>query len=115
MTQRVCFQFRIKPSRMDEYVERHAAAWPEFLEALRDCGWRNYSLFLREDGELTGYFETDDLAASEAAMAERGINSRWQADMLPFFDVPDGAEPSSIRLREVFNLDDQLTASAAHH
>ena len=110
MVQRVCFQLRIKPARLDEYVERHAAVWPEFLEALRDCGWRNYSLFLRQDGELTGYFETDDLQAAEARMADLAVNDRWQADMRQFFDVPHGEEPSSVRLLEVFNLEDQLAA-----
>ena len=33
------------------------------LEALRDAGWHNYSLFLPDDGLLIGYFLTDDLAA----------------------------------------------------
>ncbi len=27
--------------------------WPEMLHALRDAGWRNYSLFLDDDGTLT--------------------------------------------------------------
>ena len=31
------------------------------LTALRDAGWHNYSLFLRDDGLLVGYFVTDDL------------------------------------------------------
>jgi L-rhamnose mutarotase len=44
--------------------------WPEMLDALRDAGWHNYSLFLREDGLLFGYFETPvDLATAQQAMA----------------------------------------------
>ena len=30
--QRVCFQLQVRPDRMEEYVERHAAVWPEMLE-----------------------------------------------------------------------------------
>jgi L-rhamnose mutarotase len=51
------------------------------LAALRDAGWRNYSLFLRDDGLLVGYVETDDFASAQRAMAARDINTRWQRDM----------------------------------
>ena len=67
--QRVCFRLQVRPDRMAEYAERHAAVWPEMLEALRDTGWHNYSLFLGADGLLIGYFETDDLEAALAGMA----------------------------------------------
>ena len=52
---RVCFQLQVKPDRIDEYRDRHAAVWPEMLRALADTGWHNYSLFLRADGLLIGY------------------------------------------------------------
>ena len=50
--ERVCFTLRVRPDRLDEYRRRHRAVWPEMLEALRSTGWRNYSLFLAEDGLL---------------------------------------------------------------
>ena len=56
--ERVCFQLQVKPDRIDEYRERHAAVWPDMLEALKATGWNNYSLFLRDDGLLIGYVET---------------------------------------------------------
>ena len=110
MSQRVCFQLRIKPERLDEYVQRHAAVWPELLEVMHECGWRNYSLFLRDDGEITGYFEAEDLAAAQAAMAGSEVDARWQAEMQEFFEIPENGSPS-VRLREVFNLGDQLAAA----
>ena len=67
---RVCFQLQVRPDRMAEYVERHRAVWPTMLRAIEDSGRRNYSLFLRDDGLLIGYYETDDDAAS--AQAPRG-------------------------------------------
>ena len=107
--QRVCFQLQVKPDRLDEYAARHAAVWPEMLEALRDTGWTNYSLFLREDGLLIGCVETESLAAAQAGMAQTSVNARWQAEMAEFFVDLDGApDQGFLQLREVFNLADQL-------
>jgi L-rhamnose mutarotase len=54
---RYCFCLQVRPERLAEYRERHRAVWPEMLAALRDTGWRNYSLFVRDDGLLIGYLE----------------------------------------------------------
>jgi L-rhamnose mutarotase len=78
---RVCFLLKVRQERLAEYRERHEAVWPEMLEALSAAGWHNYSLFLREDGLLVGYLETEDFAAAQAAMAATDVNARWQAEM----------------------------------
>ena len=103
---RYCFQLQVRPERLAEYTERHRAVWPEMLAALRDTGWRNYSLFLRDDGLLIGYVETDDLSAAQARMATTDVNARWQADMAPFFELPSGERPDTgfVRLQEIFHL-----------
>jgi L-rhamnose mutarotase len=105
--QRVCFLLRVKKDRMQEYKARHAAVWPDMLQALSDTGWKNYSLFLRDDGLLIGYFETADLEAARAGMAKSEVNARWQADMAPFFEQLEGrhADESMMVLEEVFHLD----------
>jgi L-rhamnose mutarotase len=111
--QRVCFQLQVKPQLIQEYTRRHAAVWPEMLAALKNSGWHNYSLFLRPDGLLIGYFETDSLPEARARMAATGINARWQAEMAGFFEDLDGApDEGFLQLTEVFNLEDQLAASA---
>jgi L-rhamnose mutarotase len=75
-------------------------------QALSDAGWHNYSLFLREDGLLVGYLETDDFDAARAAMAATGANARWQAEMAPLFEALDGVAPDDAMrpLTEVFHL-----------
>ncbi|HEY3686977.1 MAG TPA: L-rhamnose mutarotase [Streptosporangiaceae bacterium] len=98
--ERVCFLLKVRPERLAEYRERHAAVWPDMLAALRGAGWRNYSLFLRGDGMVVGYLETDDFAAAQAAMDATDVNARWQADMAPYFE--DG---TPLTLTEVFHLD----------
>lgn len=107
--ERVCFQLQVRPERLAEYRERHAAVWPEMLRALSAAGWRNYSLFLREDGLLIGYFETDSLEEAQAAMSATDVNARWQAEMGLFFeDLAGDPDTAFLRLPEIFNLEDQL-------
>jgi L-rhamnose mutarotase len=106
--QRVGFRLQVRPEMMDEYVRRHAEVWPDMLQALRETGWTNYTLFLdRSDGTLFGYFETPDLAAAKAGMAARDVNARWQAEMAPFFIALDGKRPDEgfLQLEDVFYLE----------
>jgi L-rhamnose mutarotase len=109
---RICFQLQVKPDRIDEYRDRHATVWPEMLTALAATGWHNYSLFLREDGLLIGYFETPSLEQALAGMASTEVNARWQREMGPLFLDLDGATPDTgfLQLEEVFHLEDQLAA-----
>jgi L-rhamnose mutarotase len=100
--ERVCFGLQVRPDRLAEYKRRHEAVWPEMLDALRDAGWRNYSLFLRDDGLLIGYVETDDFEAAQRAMAATEVNDRWQAEMAEFFG--ERADESFQRLVPVFHL-----------
>ena len=100
--ERVCFQLQVRPDRLDGCRARHREVWPEMLDALREAGWRDYSLFLRDDGLLVGYVETADFEAAQRAMAATEFNERWQRDMAPFFDAR--ADRALVRLEEVFHL-----------
>ena len=105
---RVGFVLKVKQEKMAEYIKHHENVWPEMLQALRESGWHNYSLFIKEDGLLFGYFETEEsLAAAQAAMAVREINTRWQEFMAPYFESPDNARPDEMFLEipEIFHLD----------
>jgi L-rhamnose mutarotase len=111
---RVCFQLQVRPDRISEYRERHAAVWPEMLRELADTGWHNYSLFLHPDGLLIGYFETPSLEQAQAGMAATEVNTRWQAEMGEFFEDLEGRAPDEgfLVLEEIFHLEDQLSAVA---
>ncbi|MBL1292202.1 L-rhamnose mutarotase [Streptomyces sp. For3] len=102
--QRVCFLLKVREDRKDEYRERHAAVWPDMLAALSEAGWHNYSLFLREDGPLVGYLETEDFDAAREAMAATEVNARWQREMSEFFEQPEAADEAMVPLAEVFHL-----------
>src|SRR5690348_3729132 len=104
--QRICFVLQVKPERLEEYKKRHRQVWPEMQTALRETGWGNYSLFLRDDGLLVGYLETEDFERARAGMAQREVNERWQWEMGDFFVQPDGVLPDRAMrpLEEVFHL-----------
>lgn len=105
--QRICFVLQVKTERLEEYKSRHASVWREMLQALRETGWSNYSLFLREDGVLVGYLETESFEKSLRGMGEREVNERWQREMADFFVHPAGLLPDRAMqpLEEVFHLD----------
>ena len=97
---------QVRPERLAEYKERHQSVWPEMREALSATGWRNYSLFLREDGLLVGYLETPNFNEALDGMAALEVNGRWQKEMKPFFTGFGGRpDEAMIRLNEVFHLD----------
>jgi L-rhamnose mutarotase len=108
MMPRYCLLGRVDPSRLEEYREAHRAVWPELLQALRDAGWRNYSLFLRDDGLLIGYAEADDLAVAQEKVARTEVNARWQAAMSELFQSEGAPDEAWEIVPEVFNLEDQL-------
>jgi L-rhamnose mutarotase len=104
--ERVCFLLKVRREKLEQYKQRHAEVWSDMREALTETGWRNYSLFLREDGLLVGYLETPDFSAALAGMAGREVNARWQASMKEFFEDLDGKRPDEgmHRLEEIFHL-----------
>jgi L-rhamnose mutarotase len=103
---RVGFQFKVRQDRLTEYKEHHKNVWPEMLDALRETGWHNYTLFMREDGLIFGYFETDaDLATAQAKMAAKDVNIRWQEFMSDFMDANARPDETFVEWEEYFHLD----------
>lgn len=104
---RVGFLLKVKQDKLDEYKAHHENVWPEMLEALRRTGWHNYSLFMRDDGLLFGYFETPDSFQSALdGMSREEINAKWQDFMAPYFEgVGEHADKVMEELVEVFHLD----------
>lgn len=103
---RVGFRLWVQPDKLDEYIEHHAAVWPELLADMTAAGIRNYSIF--SDGpELFGYYEVDDPERTQAMLSRSDANRRWQAFMVGFLATPvDPDDPRSQRtLPEVFRMD----------
>jgi L-rhamnose mutarotase len=113
--QRICFTLQVRPERLQEYKQRHRAVWSDMQQALRETGWNNYSLFLRPDGLLIGYLETEDFERARSEMARREVNDRWQREMMPFFVQSNGTAPDRAMspLEEVFHLEVEGDANNA--
>lgn len=104
---RVGFKLKVREELIDEYKAVHEEVWPEMLDALRRHGWHNYSLFMRSDGTLFGYFETpSSFQDALDGMASETVNERWQTLMQPYFEgVGAHADQMMLELEEVFHLD----------
>jgi L-rhamnose mutarotase len=103
VTQRSAFVLRVRPDKIDDYVEAHRAVWPEMLEALRGSGIHNYTIF-RDGNRVFGYFEADDLERAAAYLDAQEVCTRWQDAMADLLEdrVPDAGPPP---LEEIFRLD----------
>ena len=102
MTQRSAFVLRVRPERVDDYLDAHREVWPEMLDALRHAGIRNYTIY-RAGNEVFGYFESDDLERAAAYLATQEVSTRWQDAMAELLEerVPDEGPPP---LQEIFRL-----------
>ena len=86
----------VRPGYEEEYKKRHDEIWPEMVDALKKAGIRNYSIF-RHGLTLFGYFETEDLEKTVAALAKDPVNARWSQSMVPLMkiEVDQRTSPSS--------------------
>ena len=104
--QRIAFIIRLKPGADPvEYKRRHDEVWPEMLDALRNAGLRNYSIF-RDGSTLFAYVEVEDLERMRRVLAADPVNARWQEYMRDMIDHDVDPETGSLRLLpEMFHMD----------
>ena len=71
------FVMRLKPGSLAEYKRRHDEIWPELVEAMREAGFRNYTLF-RRGTQVIAYSECyPDAATVNAKIAATEPDQRW--------------------------------------
>lgn len=84
--QRIGSIIAIRPDRVAEYKQIHAAIWPEVADKIADCNIRNYTIFLREPENLLfavyDYHGTDH-AADMARMAADPKTQQWWEVCMP--------------------------------
>jgi len=76
----------VRPGYEEEYKRRHDEIWPDVVKDLKWAGIRNYTIF-RHGLTLFGYFETDDLDATIARLAESEAHTRWGEYMAPIMKI----------------------------
>ena len=105
--ERAGFLLKVRKDKLEEYKKKHENVWPELLDALRRHGWRNYSLFLGEDGQLFGYVEAEEsLEKSLEGMAGEDVNLQWQDEFAHLFESITGRpDEATVKLEHYFHLD----------
>ena len=103
--ERYAWKARILPGKLEEYVRRHEAIWPEMVEILRSAGISNYTIWSTGD-ELFGYYECENVLHAARVQAESPVVERWNDYMKDVMmmgtDPVTGAQPL---LRQVFLLE----------
>ncbi len=102
---RICFHLKVKLDRLDEYKRLHAEVWPEVLDALKQAGIRDYSLYMWQDGHEFGVLECDDWEETQRMLGESEAMKKWEIFMADYLATPvePGVGPNV--LEEVFRLD----------
>ena len=103
----------LKPEKIAEYKELHAAVWPGVLKKIKECNIRNYSIYLKEiePGKhyLFAYFEYtgSDFEADMEKMAADPITRNWwkQTDPCQYAVPTHGPKEWWSRMEEVFHTD----------
>ena len=103
----------LRPEKLEEYKELHAAVWPDVLKMIKQCHIRNYSIYLRQldDGRhyLFSYFEYTgtDFAADMAMMAADPTTQKWWAVCKPCQQPLANRTPQEwwADMEEVFHCD----------
>jgi L-rhamnose mutarotase len=69
---------KLKPEKLEEYKQLHAAVWPDVLKMIKDCHIQNYSIYYK-DSYLFSYFEYTgkDFSRDMARMAADPVTQEW--------------------------------------
>lgn len=77
--ERYVFMMNLIEGQEAEYQRRHDEIWPEMEEALRRCGYTDYSLHRRGTLVVGVATMVPDAATAMARMAAEPVNDRWNA------------------------------------
>lgn len=97
-----CQVLEIKPECVEQYVEFHKNAWPEFLEALRDCGLHKEVAYLYGNKVIL-YMECEDIDELGKVFYEMDVWKRWDAITSQWF-----AGPGTAWLPKIYDVFQQI-------
>lgn len=99
---------KVRPEKLEEYKELHAAVWPEVLKMIYACNMRNYTIYYR-DGYLFSYYEYigNDFAGDMNKMAADPKTQDWWAVCKPCQQPVDTVAGDDwwASMEEVFHCD----------
>ena len=103
--ERLCFTFEIRPGTEAEYKKRHDEIWPELVDAIKDAGFANYSLF-RRGTQIVAYAECHpDVESAFAKLGPAEVSARWSKWFEDVIVSLTDEHGSLYRVEEVWHLD----------
>ena len=99
------FKMKLFAGKQAEYKKRHDEIWPELVDAIKDAGFENYSLF-RRGTTITAYVECHpDVATAFGKLAPTEVNARWSKWFEDVIVSLTDADGNLFRAEEVWHLD----------
>jgi L-rhamnose mutarotase len=104
MPDRIAFRMNLYPGQAAEYEKRHNEIFLDLIDALKDAGVSDYSIWLdSEDHHLFGILtRSDDHKLNELPDTE--VMKRWWAFMGDIMESHPNNAPVQIPLKRVFDL-----------
>jgi L-rhamnose mutarotase len=104
MPERIAFRMNLNPGQAAEYEMRHNKIFPELIDALKDAGVSDYSIWLDpEDHHLFGILtRSDDHKLNE--LPDTAVMKRCWAFMCDIMESHPNNAPVQIPLKRVFDL-----------
>lgn len=99
---------RVRPDRLEDYKDCHAAVWPSVLDMIKKCNIQNYSIYYK-DGFLFSYFEYTgkNFDADMQKMADDPETQKWWDFVKPMQEPLETRADGEwwAEMEEVFHLD----------
>lgn len=103
--ERICFTFEIYEGKQEEYKKRHDEIWPELVDALKECGFKNYTIF-RRGLNVVGYLEVHpDKETAFSKLSHYEVNNKWSKWFEDVIVNLTDSQGNLMNLNEVWHLD----------
>ena len=104
--QRIAFKMKLKPEKVEEYIEAHQHVPSDLIDLYHSAGIRNLTVFLR-GSELFLSLQCDDFQAAQRRFENHPAEKRWQDQMTELMDTDSDLQPGEelAFFREVFHMD----------
>ncbi len=76
---------KVKPEKLEYYLQLHRNPWPEVIEMIYTCNIRNYTIFLLNNETLFAYFEYvgSDFDQDIKKMGSDPMTQKWWKETDP--------------------------------
>jgi L-rhamnose mutarotase len=104
MPERIAFRMNLYPGQAAEYEKRHDEIFPELVQAIKDAGVSDYSIWLDpESNHLFGILTRSDDHGMDR-LPDTEIMKRWWQHMADIMETHPDNVPVQVPLKQVFYL-----------